>query len=117
MRSLLVATLLFLAASAPARADHQQPLVSPEAFLGGIVQDSDVSLLFSYVRQAFRAALRGHEAPPPHELQERAEVIGEEIRRRGAIAGERVLDEIERTIREEMRQAPRVPPSPHRQWL
>ena len=101
--------------SGPARAEPPAPL-TPEALLGGLVQESDVNLMFSYVRDAFKAALRGQEAQPPYELQRRAEEIGYELKRRGAIAGAVLIDEIERSVLEELRR-PSIPPSDYRQRI
>ena len=83
MRKLIVAAILMAGVTAPARAEP----FAPEALFSGIVQERDVSLLFSYFREAFAAALQGREARPPYELQQRAEAIADEVKRRGAIAG------------------------------
>jgi hypothetical protein len=111
------AALAFAASiSAPARAEPPAPL-TPEALLGGLVQENDVSLMFSYVRDAFRAALRGQDAQPPYELQRRADEIGYELKRRGAIAGDMLINEIERSMRDELRQRPAIPSSDYRQRI
>ena len=110
MRKLIVAAFLIAGVTAPALAEP----FSPEALFGGIVQERDVSLLFSYFREAFAAALQGRDVRPPYELQQRAEAIADEVKRRGAIAGSAVIDEIERNVREELRERPRIPPSDSR---
>lgn len=113
MRKLIVAAVLIAGVTAPARAEP----FAPEALFSGIVQERDATLLFSYLREVFTAALQGREARPPYELQQRAEAIAEEVKRRGAAAGSAVIDEIERSVREEMRERPRIPPSDSRQRI
>ena len=85
----------------------QQPDRLAEMLFGGVVRDRDVSLVFDYLREALQAAMQGREARPPDELAHRTEVIGEEVRRRGALAAEALLDHIEARLRD------RVPPSPY----
>ena len=45
--------------------------------------------------------------PPPEELTERAEAIGEEAKRRGVIVGGVLLDVFERSVREIFSRPPR----------
>jgi hypothetical protein len=73
--------------------------------------------VFSYLREAFGAALQGREVRPPYEIRERARAIGEEIKRRAVAAGDVLLDDIERSVREELRQQPRIPSSDMRQRI
>ena len=104
MRAFITAAFLAMPASASAES------FAPDAFLEGLVQESDIALAFSYFREALSAAMRGREVSPPYQLQQRGMAIGEELKRRGAVAGEMLLDEIERGVREEFRR-PRTLPS------
>jgi len=117
MRFLLIAAVLGLGLCGPARAEPSAPPFAPEALFEGLVQESDVTLVFSYLREAFSSALQGREARPPYELHQRGVVIAEELKRHGVIAGKMLLDEIERSVREEMRQRPRIPRSDSRQRI
>ena len=93
------AALISLVLSAPAPA--------AEPFIGGVVKESDVSLLFDYLREAMSAAFQGREVAPPDALMQRAEVIAEEARRQGEIAARAAIDAIERDVRESLRASPR----------
>jgi hypothetical protein len=81
---------------------ERQPL------LGGIVQERDVALVFDYLREALSAAADGREIAPPEELTQRAEAIGAEVKRRGADAARALIDAVEASMREGMRE-PRRP--------
>ena len=96
MRRIAAAALVTLLC-APAQA---------EPFIGGVVKDSDVALVFDFLRDAMSAAFHGREVAPPAALIQRAETIAEEAKRHGEIAARAALDAIEREIRESMR-APR----------
>ena len=90
-----------LSAQAPdALAQERRPL--PDAIFGGIVQDRDVTVFFAYLREALSAAIEGREAAPPEELSQRAEAIGEEAKRRGAVAARALIDAIEASVRERL---------------
>jgi hypothetical protein len=103
MRHLATAALLSFAMSAHA-APPDDPLETiAGSFMQGLVQEQDVGVVFGYLREAFDAAVEGREPPPPEALTRRAEAIGEEAKRRGAIAGRAVLDAIERSIRDAMK--------------
>jgi hypothetical protein len=103
--------LLSLSSAAYANDSGTRP-PSMDALLGGIVQERDVGLVFDYLRDALRAAVDGREAPqPPDELTRRGEAIGDEMKRRGASAAQAVLDAIEKSVRESMREPRRLPPS------
>jgi hypothetical protein len=88
--------------------DSRRPL--PESFLGGIVQDRDVDLVFNYLRDALKAGMEGRETTPPDELTQRAEAIGDELKRRGAAAARAAIDAIEQTVRDAMREPRQLPP-------
>jgi hypothetical protein len=98
MRHFAAAALTSLLLCAPA---HAEPLA------GGLVKESDVGLVFDYLREAMLGAFRGREVAPPDAIKRRAEAIAEEAKRRGEIAARGALDAIEREIRESMR-APRA---------
>ena len=104
----LVGALLSLAVHAgepavpPARADT---VLDPRILLGGIVTENDVTLLFSHVRAALRAAAEGREAPPlPQALSERLEAAGSEMQLRGYIAAITLSQVMERAVRDAVRE-------------
>jgi hypothetical protein len=111
MRHIVIAAFAVLALCAPAQAaDGGVPSADiGEAHFGGIVEERDVGLVFDYLRDAVSAALEGRDAPPPDALRQRAEAIGEEMKRRGAAAARAVLDAIEQSVREGMREPRRQP--------
>ena len=100
---------------------HDPRLPAPESILGGIVQERDVDLVFDYLRDALSAAVLGRDAPaPPRELEQRAEAIGEEMKRRGAAAARVFIDVIEKSVREGLSdppQRPALPPTYPRQRI
>ena len=114
MKSLALAVLWSAALTAPAYA-HDERLPPPAFLFDGIIQDRDVGLVFGYLREALDAATQGREAPPPVALEQRASEIGEEMKRRGAVAARIFIDVIEKIVRESMRERPpppALPPSP-----
>lgn len=103
---LLVAATLAL----PARAADSdpfaalEPLLTPQALLGGVIRDTDVSLLLDHVRAAMLAAAEGGEAPPlPEVLGRRLETAGGELHRRGTLIGLALSQAIERSLRDALR--------------
>ena len=96
------AALIGIALSAPAHA---------EPFIGGVVKEGDVALVFDYLRDAMTAAFHGREVAPPEALTRRAETIAEEAKRRGEIAARAAIDAIEREIRDSVRRSERLPGS------
>jgi hypothetical protein len=109
--------VLALALAGPAYADNSEDRHGPiaESFLSGLVNEQDVALVFDYLRESMSATLQGQEPPPPSDrLVRRAEVLQEEAARRGAVAARALLDEIERSIRESLRERDRrlAPSSP-----
>lgn len=94
--------LLLLIAAASAHAEDARVIV-PGSLFGGIVQERDIALIFGYAREAVSAAVEGREVPPPEELTQRAEVLGAEMKRRGAAAGRAIIDAIESAVRERLR--------------
>ncbi|HZN24637.1 MAG TPA: hypothetical protein VFB75_10450 [Burkholderiales bacterium] len=109
MKRLIAAAFLGLAVFSSAYAqESRRP--SSDSFLGGIVQERDVGLVFDYLRDALNAAMEGRDAPSPDELTRRAEAIGDEVKRRGAAAARAAIDAIEQSVREAMREPRRVTP-------
>jgi hypothetical protein len=105
-------TLTLLMGLCGSAAAHE-PLPPLGAYLfGGVVRESDVDLLFDWLRESARAAVEGREAPPPDALVSRAEQIGDEVKRRGGIAARIFIDVIERSVREAMRERPAPPQLP-----
>ena len=78
-----------------------------EPFVGGVITESDVGLVFDYLREAMSAAFQGRQIAPPEALISRAEAIADEAKRRGEIAARAAIDAIEREIREGMRESRR----------
>ena len=108
MKRVIVAGLLGVTCASVYAHDPRYPM--PESIFGGIVQERDVGLVFGYLRESLSAAIEGREAAPPDELARRAESIGEELKRRGAAAARDVLDTIERSVREGVREQPQSSP-------
>jgi hypothetical protein len=103
---------IVVALSASAYAGPPLDALPPAAdYFAGVVQEQDVSLVFGYLREALRAAVSGGEPPPAEPLIERADAIGNELVKRGAMAGRAVLDAIENAVRESLKDTPRLPPT------
>ena len=103
MNRVLLGVMVAFALSAQvpdALAQERRPL--PDALFGGIVQDRDVTVFFDYLREALNAAIEGREAAPPEELAQRAEVMGEEMKKRGAVAARALIDAIEASVRQRL---------------
>ena len=112
MRRLMIAGTLGIALCASAYAHDERPS-APGSDVGGILQERDIDLVFDYLRDALSAAVLGREAPPPpRELEQRAEAIGDEMKRRGAAAARVIIDVIERSVREGLREPPPRPALP-----
>jgi hypothetical protein len=108
MRSIVIALALFCASFAPAHAgDVDDPFSAVAgAFVRGLVQEEDVGLFFGYLREALGAAADGRDAPVPEKLTRRAEEIGERAKQRGVVAGRLLLDAIEASVRDIIRDIP-----------
>lgn len=116
MKHIISAALVGVALCASAYAgDPRQSSGSP--ILGGIIQERDVTLVFDYLRDALKAGMQGREVQPPKELTQRAEVIGEELKERGAIAARAAIDAIEDAVREGLRERDRLPPTDGQQRI
>ena len=109
MPRIAIAAVLFFASFAPAHAgDVDDPFAAAAGtFVRGLVQEEDVGLLFGYLREALAAAADGRDAPIPDKLTRRAEEIGERAKQRGVVAGGMLLDAIEASVREMVRELPR----------
>jgi len=108
MRQLVFAVGLAIVCAAPALAgdsreerrdiDFAQPFA--KAF-----NDETVTMLFGFLRESLRFAAEGKPAPPPPaELAKRMQEAGETLKRESANAALGVLDEVEREMREALRE-------------
>ncbi|MCW5606074.1 MAG: hypothetical protein KIT18_16160 [Burkholderiales bacterium] len=106
----LAAVAAALAFGMPAHAGERQPdpfaQIDPQVLFRGMVSEADVSLLFSYLRAAMLAASQGRDAPVPEELNRRAEALGNELKLRGMLAGLLLLNAIEQSAKEALREPP-----------
>jgi hypothetical protein len=124
-RSLISVAGLTLALASPAGAGEQDAaaeyeallgeMMTPQAWLGGRVTESDVELLFAYLKASLAAASRGHEVPVPEELNRRAEAIGRELQTHGMLTGLLLLHALEARAKQFVREArpdhePSTPP-------
>ena len=87
--------------------------LEPQLLFRDMVHESDVTLLFDYLRHAVAAAARGEEAPPPDELRRRADALGDQLKIRGTLAALALLKALEEDIKERLRE----PPPPRRPAL
>ena len=107
MKRWAVAGLLALGVCASAYAEDAR-----RAVLGGVVQEKDIALLFDYLRDAVGAASEGRAVVPPEALTRRAQEIGDEMKRHGAAAARALIDAMESSVREGLREPPRPAPAP-----
>lgn len=110
-RLLLSVLALMAVVTGQARATEPDPfaamesLLTPQALLGGVVQERDISLLFDHLRASMLAAAEGRAAPPlPDELGRRLEATGAEMRLRGTLIGLALSQSLERALRESLRE-------------
>jgi hypothetical protein len=96
--------------AAPAGAGEQpepvpqiESMLDPRLLLQGAVREEDVKLLFDHLRAALVASYQGRAAPSPEELNRRMEVIRDELRTRGMIAGMLLLAAFEAAARQAVR--------------
>ena len=80
-----------------------ESLISPRAMLGEVVTERDLDLLLAHVKATLLAAAAGTEPPPSDELNRRAEEIGKALRTRGALAALMLLDALEASARQRLR--------------
>jgi hypothetical protein len=112
---LVAVTGLMLALASPAIAGDRDPaaeyealleqMMTPQAWLGGRVTESDVELLFAYLKASLVAARQGREVPVPEELNRRAEAIGREFQNHGMLTGLLLLHVLEARTRQLVREA------------
>jgi hypothetical protein len=125
VRTLIVAGILGLAVALPAHAAEQdaaaeyeallEQMMTPQAWLGGRVTESDVELLFAYLKASLAAASQGREVPVPEELKRRAEAIGRGFQNHGMFTGLLLLHALEARAQQAVREAqpdhePSTPP-------
>jgi hypothetical protein len=101
---------------APVMADDGRDALSrlePGQMLRGLVRESDVALLFDFLRGSLAAALQGREAPPvPEELAGRAEALGNALKVQGAFAALALFDALEQRAKRALREVPSPRPLP-----
>jgi len=112
---LVAVTGLMLALSSPAIAGDKDPaaeyealleqMMTPKAWLGGRVTESDVELLFAYLKASLAAASQGREVPVPEELSRRAEAIGRGFQTHGMMTGLLLLHVLEARTKQLVREA------------
>ena len=117
LRRFIPALILFAALSVPARAaDRDVPaglesLLTPHMQLGGLVSESDVSLLFTHLRASLLSVSEGREPPPvPAALSQRMDALGGELRVRGTLLGLALSQIMERSARDALREFARPVP-------
>jgi hypothetical protein len=84
--------------------------VDPRVLFQGTIRESDIALVFDYLRFALAAAAEGREAPVPEELQKRAEALGHELRTRGTLAALLMLSALEARTKQLLREGSALPP-------
>jgi hypothetical protein len=109
-----------LAASAAHAQDRALPPARPDT--GPAIREGDAQLLFSYLREALRAAAEGRDPPPASALEKRSAEIADTLKRRSEELARGLLDEAERSAREalrewEARREPRRPLPPGQQAI
>jgi hypothetical protein len=117
LRRLIPSLILGAALSAPALAEDRDPLagmeslLTPQALLGGLISESDVSLLFAHLRASLLAASEGRDPPAvPAALSQRMEAAGGELRVRGTLLGLALSQVMERAARDALRDFARPVP-------
>lgn len=115
---LMLAVALGGVLSAPVYAENRdplarvEPLLDPRVWLGGLITEDDVGLLFAQLRAAMLAAVEGREPPPvPESLEKRLDTVGGELRLRGLLAGLVLTQAMEQAAREIVRE---LAPPPRR---
>ena len=111
-RHWIAMTLLGFACAAPAHAGERtdpyariEALLSSGTLLQGVLREEDVTLIFAHLRAALLASYEGREAPPPEELNRRAEAIAAELKTRGTLAGLLLLTAFEAVAKQALRDA------------
>lgn len=92
-------------AAAPAGADAIERKFDPEGMILRNIREEDVGAFFTFLRQSLDAAAEGKKPPElPPDLTKRAEEIGRQMKREGTEASRILLDEMEREMREMLRE-------------
>ncbi|MDH3288378.1 MAG: hypothetical protein OEP48_11740 [Betaproteobacteria bacterium] len=114
-RTLTVAGIMALAVAMPAHAGDKDPsadveatleqMMTPQAWLGGRISESDVELLFAYLKASLVASSQGRELPVPEALSRRAEAIGRDFQTHGMLTGLLLLHALETRAKEAVREA------------
>jgi hypothetical protein len=108
--SFALIALLSLAACAgpqavPAGSAAVERKPTAESIVARGIRDEDVGAFFSFLRQTMDAAAAGKPPPElPPELTRRAEEVGRQMQREGAEAARILLDEMEREVRQMLRE-------------
>jgi hypothetical protein len=115
IRTLIMAGIMALAIATPAHAGDQDPstdleatleqMMTPQAWLGGRITESDVELMFAYLKASLVASSQGRELPVPEELSQRAEAIGRDLQTHGMLTGLLLLHALEARARQAVREA------------
>jgi len=106
--SLLAGLLLSLTACAAPAPKAETPAGSPDEAMariaGKVMTEENIGLLFGLMRQSLSAAAEGKQAPElSAEDKARLEASGKEMQRQGLEAAMRMLDEVEKEMREAVR--------------
>jgi hypothetical protein len=111
LQRLIPSLILGASLCAPAMAADRDPLagmeslLTPRVLLGGLISESDVSLLFAHLRASMLAASEGREPPPvPAALSQRMDAVGGELRFRGTLIGLALSQAMERAARDALRE-------------
>ena len=124
-RGLWSLALAALLSAAPARAQTPpdlispfdaaliESLISPRSLLGEVVTERDLDLFFAHLKASMLAASSGTEPPvPSDELKQRAEAIGKTLRTRGTLAALVLLEALEASARQRLRELQRQRAAP-----
>ena len=108
LTALLAGLLLSLTACAAPAPKAETPAGSPDEAMariaGKVMTEENIGLLFGLMRQSLSAAAEGKQAPElSAEDKARLEASGKEMQRQGLEAAMRMLDEVEKEMREAVR--------------
>jgi len=108
LTALLAGLLLSLTACAAPAPKAETPAGSPDEAMariaGKVMTEENIGLLFGLMRQSLSAAAEGKQAPElSAEDKARLEASGKEMQRQGLEAAMRMLDEVEKEMRQAVR--------------